>query len=64
MKGYYWIIIRWEGTEWTYFTGNGDGWWAVMITVMNILGFVKNGISAQDLSHCQTLKKEVELYVS
>jgi len=35
-----------------------------MITVMNILGYVKNGISVQGLSHCQTLKNEVELCIS
>ena len=28
------------------------------------MGFVKNGISVQDLSHCQTLKKGVELCIS
>jgi len=35
-----------------------------MVTVIYILGFLKNGISVQDLSHCQTLENEVELCVS
>jgi hypothetical protein len=35
-----------------------------MVTVMNILGFVKNGISVQDLSYYQTLENEVELCIS